>query len=461
MHFRIPFLPVFLIASVACVSACSSGDYPVHSTVSGEFSVRAEIDSTGNHAGFRVAILGQKDGDVDTLGTAVTGADGSFAFDVFAPEPGIYPISVERYGSELALGEFVAVDGDTVRISAVFPLGARRLRIVSAENAAWTAYRNAKTQHNHSMAELIGAGGYTADMMERVITQTSSILWNIQTTFPSTIGGDLAKAESVIMMEGWNDSLVVARYLEIDPSNESVVEVAKAARRAVARTRGGQAALGLLASYLESVPETKKAGIMAEIVIAHADSNQASEAVEVASELRRLYPESPWADWAVRATYDLENLQPGMEAPAFSLVDREGNELTSSNLAGNFIILEFFDPLEPIYQREMAARNNIADKLSERLFRYVSVSVEPDEDVNEALFDEVEQPGYFVWSDQGMNQQVVKDFNVHVIPTRFLMDPDGRIVAKYTGPAIDDLESDLVGIINSFNQLADQMSRRQ
>ena len=461
MRFRIPFLPVVLFASMAILPACSSGDYPVHSTVSGEFSVRAEIDSTGNHAGFRVSVVGQKDGDVDTLGTAVTGADGSFSFEVRASEPGVYPISVERNGSELALGEFVAVDGDTVHVSAVFPLGARRLRIVSAENAAWTAYRNAKTQHNHSMAALIGAGGYTADMMERVITQTSSILWNIQTTFPATIGGNLAKAESVIMMEGWNDSLVVSRYPEIAHSNESVIEVAKAARRSVARLEGQQAALDLLSSYLEVVPQSKKAGIMAEMVIAHADSNQATEAVEVASELRRLYPDSPWADWAVRATYDLENLQPGMEAPAFSLSDREGRELTSSNLSGNFIILEFFDPLEPIYQREMAARNNIADKLSERLFRYVSVSVEPDEDVNEALFDEVEQPGYFVWSDQGMEQQVIKDFNVHVIPTRFLLDPDGRIVAKYTGPAIDDLESDLVTIINSFNQLADQMSRQQ
>jgi len=457
---RTPSL-LFAAFGLLFFSACTgSGDYPVHSHVEGTFSVRAEIDSTGNHAGFRVSVLGQRDGDVDTLGTAVSTTDGSFSFDVHAPEPGIYPISVERGGAELALGEFVAVDGDSVRVTGTFPLGARRLRIVSTENAAWTAYRNAKAQHNHSMAELIGAGGYTAEMMERIITQTSSILWNIQTTYSATIGGNLAKAESVIMMEGWNDSLVVARYVEIDPSNESVVEVARAARRSVARLEGGQAALDLLSRLLEAAPDNKKAGLMAEMVVAHADSNASAEAVEVASELRRLYPESPWADWAVRATYDLENLQPGMDAPAFALVEREGRDITSSNLAGNFIILEFFDPLEPIYQREMAARNNLADKLPPQLFQYVSVSVEPDEAINEALFEEVDQPGFFVFSEEGMEQQIVKDFNVHVIPTRFLIDPDGRIVAKYTGPAIDDLESDLIIIINSFNQLAEQLSRQ-
>ncbi len=456
-----PLAAVVSAIVILTLTACGGNEYPVHSSVSGTFSVRAEIDSTGNHEGFRVSVLGQRDGDVDTLGTAVTATDGSFAFEVKAPEAGIYPISVERNGSELALGEFVAVDQDTVVVTAIFPLGARRLRIVSRENASWMAYRNAKTQHNQSMAELIGAGRYTSDMMEQIITQTSSILWNIQNTYDGTIGGNLAKAESVIMMEGWNDSLVVARYLEVASDNESVVEVARAARRSVARLQGGAAALNLLSSLMETVREDKKAGIMAEMVVAFADSNRSSEAVETASELRRQYPDSPWAEWAVRATYDLENLQPGMEAPAFDVTDREGEQLTSSTLLDNFIILEFFDPLEPIYQREFAKRNYLAGALPDQLFRYVSVSVETDEAINEALFEEQDHPGYFVWSADGMASQIARDFNVHVIPTRFLIDPDGRVVAKYTGPALDDLESDLITIINSYNQLAEQLSQQQ
>lgn len=460
MHIRHVFSS-FVVMGMLFMTACNgSSDYPVRSHVEGAFSVRSDIDSTGNYEGFRVSILGQKDGDVDTLGTAVTRSDGTFAFDVLAPEPGIYPISVERGGGELALGEFVAVDRDSVRITATFPLGARRLRIVSTENAAWTAYRNAKVQHNYAMAELIGAGDYTAETMERVITQTSSVLWNIQSTFPATIGGNLAKAESVIMMEGWNDSLVVARLGDIDPSNESIVEVARAARRSVARLEGGAAALALLTQLMEAAPESKRAGIMAEMVVAHADSNASRDAVEVATELRRLYPASPWAQWAVRATYDLENLQPGMEAPAFDLLGRDGESLTSSSLLGRFTILEFFDPLEPIYQREMASRDYLAGQLPEPLFHYVSVSVEPDDAINDALFEDGDKPGYFVFSEEGLQQQVVKDFNVHIMPTRFLIDPDGRIVARYTGPALDDLESDLVTIINSVNELADRLPRQ-
>lgn len=461
MSFRslyVPCLATFLLLSV---TACGDGgEYPVRSHVSGSFSVRAEVDSSGDHAGFRVTVLGQRDGDVDTLGTAVTGRDGAFSFEVRAPEAGIYPISVERNGAELALGEFVAVDGDSVEVSAVFPLGARRLRIVSGENAAWTAYRNAKTQHNHSMAELVGGRDYTAADLRLVISQTSTVLWNIHGTYDGTIGGTLAKAESVIMLEGWNDSLVVARYPEISPENASIVEVARAARRSVARLQGGEAALQMLRTLRDAAPEERKPGIMAEMVIAYADSNRSIEAVETASELRRLYPESPWAAWASRATYDLENLQPGMEAPAFALVDHEGQELTSSNQLGRFVILEFFDPLEPLFQREIAARDNIAGSIDPRLFGYVSISVQEDSAINEAFVEEQDHPGHFVLGGGGLDQQVAQDFNVNIVPTRFLIDPDGRIVAKYTGPALDDLESDLVAIISSFNEFAERFSIR-
>ena len=58
--------------------------------------IHAAIDSSGDFSGFRISVLTQKDGDVDTLGTAVTGRDGGFSMTVRAPEKGIYPILVER-----------------------------------------------------------------------------------------------------------------------------------------------------------------------------------------------------------------------------------------------------------------------------------------------------------------------------------------------------------------------------
>lgn len=448
-----------LLVTSVFLAACGQSEAPVRVHVEGEFNVRTDSNEIEKVEGFRITVLTQVDGDVDTLGTALSGPDGRFAFDVNAQEEGVYPLVVERAGANLAISEFVAADGDSVKVTGTFPLGARSLRIVSAENAAWTAYRNAKAQHNRSISELANSDQYTRPNLVRVVLQTSVILWSIDRTFPGTIGGDLSKAESVIMMGDWDDQAVLEKYAEVDLSNASIVDVARVARRSVARTFGQQAALDMLNAYLESVPEERKPGIMAEQIVAHADSGQVTKAVEIAMSLRRTYPESPWADWATRATYDLENLQPGMEAPAFDVQSRTGENLTSSNLLGKFIILEFFDPMEASWMREYESRDRIAGLLNPNLFQTISVSVQPDMDLNVVLFEEGTHPGHFVFSEEGGDQQIVKDYNVNVIPTRFLLDPNGEIVSKYTGQALTTLERDLIDIIQSINDYADQISR--
>ena len=441
------------------VTGCSgNADYPIHSRVEGELSVRVDIDSTADYTGFRISVVTQKDGDVDTLGTAITAADGQFLMDVFAPEEGVYPIVVERNGAALTMGEFVAVHDDSVSISGTFPLGPRSLRIVSPENAAWTAYKNAKAQHNRSMVEVIESEGYTPEDLGRVAGQTSTILWSIKNTYEGTIGADIAMAESVVMMEGWNDPLVLERLAEVDYDNESIVEVARAARRSKTRMDGQDAAFEMLKEFEMNVSEDKVPGIKAEMVIAYSDGGLVDEAVAIATDLRREYPDSPWAEWASRATYDLENLQPGMNAPGYSVASRTGEAISSSTLDGKFVVLEFFDPAEQIWQRDLEIRDGIARALSDVMFQTVAVSVEPDIDINEALFDGADHPGHFVFSEEGLEQQIVKDFNVNVLPTRFLIDPDGILVAKYTGPALMNLERDLASIVESLNRLAEQMN---
>ncbi len=451
---------ISLFVAMILIAGCGSDtEYPIRSEVEGTLRIRAAIDSTGDFSGFRISVLTQKDGDVDTLGTAVTGRDGGFSMTVRAPEKGIYPILVEREGTTLSIGEFVAVEGDSVRISATFPLGTRPLPILSMENAAWTAYKNTKAQHNRSMLDLLESDSYQPQGLGLITAQTSAILWSIQSSYAGTMGGELAMAESIVMMEGWDDSTVVARLEEVSLENESIVEVVRAARRSVARISGGEASIDLIRDYLARVPESKQAGIMAELVIAFADSGMTVQAVEASTDLRRLYPDSEWFDWAARATYDLENLQPGMEAPVYSVTSREGVELSSSTLTGKFVVLEFFNPLEQIWRRELQVRDGIAGALSRSAFETISVSVEPDSVINEALFDGSDHPGHFIWSDRGLDHQIVKDYNVNVLPTRFLINPDGMIVARYTGPALANLERDLVTIISDLNDIAARLGQ--
>lgn len=442
---------VVLVMSAGCAR---DEAYPVESIVEGILTVHARIDSTQNYSGFRITVMTQTDGDVDTLGTAITGKDGSFHMIVRAPEEGVYPIVVERSGTSLSLDEFVAVDGDSVRVTGVYPLGARNLRIVSAENASWSAYRNVKFSHNQQMLNVLESEEYEAGDIARITAQTSTILWSIKNTYPGTIGADIAMAESIVMMEGWDDLVVLSRVSEVEPGHGSIVEIVRAARRSVARIAGQDSAIAFLDFYLSVTPREKHAGILAEKVVAYADSSMNAEAVSVASGLRRAHPESKWALWASRATYELENLQPGMDAPAFNVQTREGEGFSSSSLKGKFIILEFFDPAEQVFQRELALRDGIVGALSPILFEVLSVSVVADTVLNEALFDGADHPGQFIWAPEGLESQIVKDYNIQILPTRYLLSPDGKIMAKYSGPALDNLRKDLVSIVVGLKDIA-------
>jgi hypothetical protein len=442
----------FLTLAFLTVSGCNNEPaFEVESYVEGTLSIRAEVDSGADFSGFRVSVLTRIEGDVDTLGTAVTTASGAFAMNVRAHVSGVFPMVVERSGTVLSVNDFVVSNGDSARVNGSYPLNPSGLRIISSENVAWSAYRNAKAGHNQQMLEMLRSEAYVPEDIGRITAQTSTVLWSIPAAYPSTIGGELAMAESIVMMEGWNDSTVAQRLPLLSLKNNSLVEVVSAARRSIARLAGQDSALAMLDYYLAVSPEERHPGIMAEKIIAYADSFQNSLAVQTATLLKKRYPTSEWSAWAARATYELENLQPGMNAPAFSEVSRKGADLSTAGFKGKFLILEFFNPSEPVFQREFADRDNIAAALDPRMFITISLSVEPDSVVNEALFDGDSHAGYFVWLPMGMDSKIVSDFNVQILPTRYLIDPSGQIVRKYSGPGIVALEEDLASIVTGLN----------
>src|SRR5690606_11779647 len=102
--------------------------------------------------------------------------------------------------------ELVVAEGDSGRMQLVFPLGSRPLNIRSQENGAWMAYRNARAHYNTALARLVQSENYDAAQMHNLVEQTAALLWNLRETFPNTVGSDVAEAEAVALLNGWNDS---------------------------------------------------------------------------------------------------------------------------------------------------------------------------------------------------------------------------------------------------------------
>ncbi len=435
----------FLLLGVLTVPACAQQDVAtegseIHSVLTGVFTVDPAIDPTKDYRGFEVLVAVDVDGEPDTLGYGVTDSTGSFKVNVAAPARGRYSLVVSRRGQILTLAALAVAEGDSATVTAVFPMGNRPLRIRSMENSAWVAYENTTAQHRLRLLELVQSGEYDENKVANLVRQTSAILWGMQNTFPGTMGGEVAVAEAVSIATSWDDSLALARALQIPPENINYVEVAQAARTAQSRLAGQEAAVALLEEFAaKAVTALQRSTLEFEVIAARLDSMQYGIALDLARTYKEKYADTPYEEWGSRAIYELEHLIPGKDAPLFSLRDMKGDSLHLSGLLGQFVLVEFYHPQDDVYERELEGRSALyADAPA---LEIVSISMVPDTLINEAFFDLRDIPGRHAITPAGLAPL----YNINVLPTRFLIDPEGTIRAKYVGNAMAAIYLDLVG----------------
>ena len=439
-------LALFVSLLAACGAEKPGGG---HARLAGSVTVADTIDAGGDQAGFEIVVLATPAGDLDTLAVAHSDTAGVFAVEVRVPERGVYPLVISRGGSRLHIGEVVLADGDSISMRARFPLDGRGLRIVSKENSAWTAYRNAKALYNRTVLGLLQSGGYSTSAMQQSVTQLANILWSLRDLYPGTLGATVAEAECVVLLESWNDSLAVSRYHTLGADHPSIVGLSQAVRRSLARLDGLDASVAFLRATADSVSHEDGLAIRSEIVAAYRDSLDRTRALEEARSLLADGRGTDWERWAGNAVYELENLMPGMSAPAFSALDSYGRPVTLESLSGRTVLLEFFSPADETYLRELPERQLLIGALRGRRFAAVSVSLEPDSSLNEALLEGRNLLGTFVFDPDGIEGSLARAYNVNTLPTRVLIDREGKLLSRYSGPALPSVRNDLAGIFGA------------
>lgn len=451
-HFNMRIAPVTVLLflfGLMLLNGCGreADDPSIKSLFQGQLAVDPAVDSVADYRDFEI-VVGQSGPDgLDTLGYAITDSTGHFVMEISAPQKGIYPLLISRRGTMLRMDEIAIAEGDTATLKATFPLGNRYLRINSKENAAVVAYKNTMALHNQALREMVGASeSYDINEVGRLIGQSATILWSMRESFPNTLGGDLATAQSIELLGGWNDSLVVERAQMIEPSNPRYVEVVRTARQAQSRLQGPEAGITLLRSYMEPVTDPDlKAALHVELVAAYMDNGLTEEATQAADEIVASYPDTPWAEWARRAAYDFEHLMPGMLAPSLTIETWDGSTITLDSLRGHLVLLEFYRPEDPSYQNELGVRNALFQVAGNQPFEIVSISMQPDPEINEAFLDGRSFPGIRAVAPVAPEQgdDVVAMYNVQTLPRRFLIDQSGEIYGRYDGYAINAIIEDV------------------
>lgn len=431
---------VLCLIFAACGSSSGQPVDPVRSYLEGVVTVSAEVDSTQDYSGFEILVLRQDTAQgLDTLAAVTTKTSGSFATEVAAPERGVYPVVVRRRGTMLARGDLVVAQGDTARFEVELHEQPRNLLIRSNENAAWNAYRTAYASQNEMLVTALTDSSGAQQGLQRSMENAAAQMWRLGDTYPGTLGGELAVAQAVVMLSGWNDSLALARAGAIEVGNPRYADVARAVRQARARREGQGAAIAALRRYRDQADDPEvQAAIQVELVRARLDSLEEDSARAAVAQLLAMEPGEPWASWAEQVSYEIENLMPGKPAPAFTLETMDGETIRLADLQGRPVVLEFFRPGGDLFERQLPARNAFVN--SNESLATVIVSLQPDVSLNETYLDGRDVPGYYVVLPEGAEAPVVQAYNVAQLPTRVLIAPDGTIVGKYVGGQLPALQ---------------------
>lgn len=435
---------------VVLASACQQPSSSIHSYLEGRVIVDSSADALDAYRDVRVLVVRPDGRRLDTLGHARPGPDGRFRMPISAPKRGVYSLSLWGRGGQeqLASTEYLVAPGDTGTLRVELPLQGQNLRPVSPENRALHAYRNAMTMHRRLLSRWLQAEPPSANVQVQNIRLTSSILWHLRDRYPGTYAAEFAAVESLSLLEGWNDSLVVARASQINPDSPRYVDAAHIARRSKARLSGHRAALRLLDTLEARAPTPqRRAGIQAARIQAFLDSAQVEAALSAAQKLRDRFPRTSWARWARRTEYEATHLQPGMTAPDMTIPTLNGDTLSLRSLRGRAIVLEYYRPGLDLYTLQHPLRNALYDATRSDSVAFVSISTEPDTLVNRAFLQKRRLPGRRAIAPKGLDDPLVTRYNAVHLPSWVLIDREGAIVDQYRASDFPALRQSLTQLL--------------
>lgn len=436
-----------VVILILLLGACQQPEPSVQSYLEGRVVVDSSTGTSDDASGFRVLVLRPDGRRVDTLGYTGTDGDGRFQMAITAPNRGIYSLSFwSRTGrSPLATTDYVVASGDSATLRVELPSDPPLLRPESPENRALRSYQNVAAMHRRMLTRREQTDTDGANVLVQNVRLTSSTLWRLRDRYPGTYASQVAAVESLSLLEGWNDSLVVARARQIPPSSPRYVDAVRIARRAEARRHGHRAALDLLDTFeADAAHPRNQAGVKAARIQAFLDSMQVEAALSAAQRLRAEHAHSPWTEWARRVRYEAHNLQPGMRAPNLTVRTLEGDTLSLRGLQGRPVVLEYYRPGTDLYTLQRPLRNTLYEATRPDSVAFVSISVEPDSLVNRAYLRNQHLPGHTVIAPEGSEDPLATRYNVVQVPAWVLIDEDGRIVDRYRASALPTLRHRLL-----------------
>ncbi len=166
----------------------------------------------------------------------------------------------------------------------------------------------------------------------------------------------------------------------------------------------------------------------------------------VAQELQKARPDHPTTISLVNQMNAVRKLSVGSMAPEIALPNPSGEVIKLSSLKGNYVLIDFW----AAWCRPCRAENpnvvRMYNQYSDKNFEILGVSLDR---TKEAWVQAIKQDG-LIWkhvSDlQYFNSAAASTYNINAIPATYLIDPEGKIIAKnLRGPSLEAKLKEIFG----------------
>ncbi len=152
-----------------------------------------------------------------------------------------------------------------------------------------------------------------------------------------------------------------------------------------------------------------------------------------------------------RSLFNKKNSSLGGKAPNFILKDLNGKLVSLENLKGKCVLLDFWASWCAPCRADFPAVKELFVKNKEKDFVVVSMNcMDKIDSWKKTIFNEDLEPLINIFIEENKSE-TAKDYFVHEIPLKILIDKNGIIIGRWTGQSvstIDEIQKNLVEILN-------------
>lgn len=447
----IPVLTFF--AAVSCSASYEEQPKPEPIQFSAQFTVADSIDVSGDYSGVGLLIFSRErpEASADTIYYGVTDSSGYMEGIIDLDNAGSYPAQISRNGSNIGAFRILLAGNDTVRVTGEFPELDKTLEVDSREARAMGIFQRVDNGFRRTN-RFIMAGQIADSMLVPELRKWADLFWDVYKDEEGTFASKFALEQSMSLYNRF-DKPEMFRKLNSAFDEDMAYGLAVTIGKDYVAAKDG---LNAAVSYLDSVKSLTRIrdinrAIDQSVIKLNFDSARVEQAQALLGEYKDRYLEEgeelPF--WYKNMRFEITELAPGMDVPAYSFVTVDGDTVTNENMLGKPYILEFTLMANRLYQSQYEEATVLYQIYHPAGLEYFTLPF--DESANTVIGFFEERDRFWGLADPPtFNAEQFSDrFNIQFYPSRILIDREGKIVRKFIGEEFDDMIPSIIETVNS------------